>query len=91
MKIALRAVVSGKVQGVWYRQSTLEQAASQGVHGWVRNLPDGRVEAWLEGEEAPVREVARWLEQGPARAEVAGVDLQQMEPQGFAEFEVRHS
>lgn len=91
MKIALHALVSGKVQGVWYRQSTVEQAVSLGVHGWVRNLPDGRVEAWLEGDEGPVREVARWLEQGPARAEVSGVEMQEKEPQGFAEFEVRHS
>lgn len=89
MKIALQAVVSGKVQGVWYRQSTVEQAASLGVHGWVRNLPDGRVEAWLEGDEEAVSALARWLEQGPTKAEVSGVDVQQMSPQGFAAFEVR--
>ena len=89
MKIALHAVVSGKVQGVWYRQSTVEQAASLGVHGWVRNLPDGRVDAWLEGEEEAVRDVARWLERGPPRAEVSGVQVQEHSPQGYAEFEVR--
>ena len=89
MKIALQAVVSGKVQGVWYRQSTVEQAASLGVHGWVRNLPDGRVEAWLEGEEQAVRALARWLEQGPPKAEVSGVQVQEQTPQGYAEFEVR--
>lgn len=88
-KIALQAVVSGKVQGVWYRQSTVEQAAALGVHGWVRNLPDGRVEAWLEGDEPAVSALARWLEQGPTKAEVSGVAIQERAPQGYSAFEVR--
>lgn len=89
MNIALQAWVSGRVQGVWFRQGTAEQAAALGVNGWVRNLPDGRVEAWLEGEEQAVRALARWLEQGPPKAEVSGVQVQQMAPQGYSEFEVR--
>ena len=89
MSIALQAWVSGRVQGVWFRQGTAEQAAALGVNGWVRNLPDGRVEAWLEGEQQAVRTLARWLEQGPPKAKVSGVQVQQMAPQGYAEFEVR--
>ena len=89
MSIALQAWVSGRVQGVWFRQGTAEQATALGVHGWVCNLPDGRVEAWLEGEEQAVRALARWLEQGPPKAEVSGVQVQEMAPQGYAEFEVR--
>ncbi|KHO65621.1 acylphosphatase [Pseudomonas flexibilis] len=89
MSIALQAWVSGRVQGVWFRQGTAEQAATLGVHGWVRNLPDGRVEAWLEGEELAVRGLARWLEQGPPKAAVTGVQVQEQAPQGYTDFEVR--
>ena len=89
MSIALQAWVSGRVQGVWFRQGTAEQAATLGVNGWVRNLPDGRVEAWLEGEEQAVRALARWLEQGPPKAAVSGVQVQEQVPQGYTDFEVR--
>ncbi len=89
MSIALQAWVSGRVQGVWFRQGTAEQAATLGVNGWVRNLPDGRVEAWLEGEEQAVRALARWLEQGPPKAAVTGVQVQEQAPQGYTDFEVR--
>lgn len=89
MSIALQAWVSGRVQGVWFRQGTAEQAATLGVNGWVRNLPDGRVEAWLEGEEQAVRALARWLEQGPPKAAVSGVQVQEQAPQGYTDFEVR--
>lgn len=89
MSIALQAWVSGRVQGVWFRQGTAEQAATLGVNGWVRNLPDGRVEAWLEGEEQAVRALARWLERGPPKAAVTGVQVQEQAPQGYTDFEVR--
>ncbi|KHL67807.1 acylphosphatase [Pseudomonas flexibilis] len=89
MSIALQAWVIGRVQGVWFRQGTAEQAATLGVNGWVRNLPDGRVEAWLEGEEQAVRALARWLEQGPPKAAVTGVQVQEQAPQGYTDFEVR--
>ena len=89
MSIALQVWVSGRVQGVWFRQGTAEQATALGVNGWVCNLPDGRVEAWLEGEQQAVHALARWLEQGPPKAEVSGVQVQEQTPQGYAEFEVR--
>lgn len=73
-KICIRALVTGHVQGVWYRQSTLDQALSHGLTGWVRNLSDGRVEVLLCGESNAVRQVEAWLQVGPALANVADVD-----------------
>jgi acylphosphatase len=66
--------ISGKVQGVWFRESLREQAEANGVRGWTRNLPDGRVEAVLEGEENAVERVLAWCHRGPSAAVVAGVE-----------------
>ncbi|MDA8486082.1 acylphosphatase [Metapseudomonas lalkuanensis] len=88
-RICLHGYVSGKVQGVYYRQSTQEQADRLELDGWVRNLADGRVEVLLEGEEDAVRELAGWLEQGPAEAKVTGVELQEQPLQGITGFIVR--
>lgn len=72
--IARRLVVRGRVQGVWFRDSTRQEAARLGVEGWVRNLPDGSVEAWLQGEDAAVAALEAWCGHGPPRAEVEAVD-----------------
>lgn len=72
-EICVYARVSGRVQGVWFRHFTREQALANGLTGWVRNLPDGRVEALLCGEERAVRHVEAWLSQGPELANVAEV------------------
>lgn len=72
-KICVHAYISGRVQGVWYRHFTREQAEANGLTGWVRNLPDGRVEALLCGEEKAVRHVEAWLNRGPELANVAEV------------------
>ncbi|MCY1211068.1 Acylphosphatase [compost metagenome] len=88
-RICLHGYVSGKVQGVYYRQSTQEQAERLELDGWVRNLADGRVEVLMEGEEDAVRELAGWLEQGPAEAKVTGVELQEQPLQGITGFIVR--
>lgn len=72
-KVCVRAFVSGKVQGVWFRQSTKEQALKQGVTGYAKNLPDGRVEAFLCGDAESVQSVVRWLHKGPELAQVDGV------------------
>ena len=85
----LHATVHGMVQGVNFRMYTLLKGQELGANGWVRNLPDGRVEAWLEGEEQAVRALARWLEQGPPKAAVTGVQVQEQAPQGYTDFEVR--
>lgn len=71
----VRILVSGLVQGVGYRYSTLQQAQKCGIKGWVRNLDDGRVEAWLEGDRAEVDRVVQWCHQGPTGARVREVRL----------------
>ncbi|MNT90508.1 Acylphosphatase [compost metagenome] len=74
---------------MFFRQATAEQAERLDVDGWVRNLGDGRVEVLLEGEEPAVRELAAWLEQGPPRAKVTALALEEQALQGIAGFIVR--
>jgi acylphosphatase len=67
--------ISGQVQGVFFRDSTRQKAEELGLAGWVKNVPDGRVEALFEGPSERVREMVRWCEEGPQRASVANVDI----------------
>jgi acylphosphatase len=76
--IARRCLVSGRVQGVFYRASTRDRARSLGVTGYARNLPDGRVEVLACGQAAPVEELCRWLWQGPPAARVDSVDVEEV-------------
>lgn len=78
-KKRLKLIIEGRVQGVWFRDSTRRQALSIGVHGWVKNRVDGNVEAVLEGDADAVEQLARWCRQGPLGARVTGV-LEQEEP-----------
>ena len=73
-KVRAHIFVTGKVQGVYYRQNTVETANEHGVTGWVRNLPDGRVEAVLEGDESSVKKMIEWCKVGPPNAQVEKVD-----------------
>jgi acylphosphatase len=73
-KVRVHVFVGGKVQGVYFRQKTMETARSHGVTGWVRNLPDGRVEAVLEGDESSVKNVIEWCKIGPPKAQVENVN-----------------
>lgn len=84
-----RALISGHVQGVFFRDSTREKAEALGLSGWVRNLPDGRVEAVFEGDGDRVEEMVAWCEGGPPSAEVQNVSTTQEEPEGLTGFEVR--
>jgi len=88
-RVRRRVLVSGWVQGVWFRESLREQAVAAGVTGWVRNLADGRVEAVLEGPAAAVERVVRWCHDGPRRARVDGVEVASEEPVGETGFGVR--
>ena len=84
-----RVCVSGRVQGVWFRESCRDQAQAAGVAGWVRNLADGRVEVVLEGPPGPVDEVLAWCRRGPRRAHVDRVDVVDEAPVGEQGFRVR--
>lgn len=85
-----RVSISGRVQGVFFRDSTREKAEGLGLAGWVSNLPDGRVEALFEGPSERVREMVDWCEHGPPQAAVEKVTVNFEEPHRDLEgFEVR--
>jgi acylphosphatase len=84
-----RVLVSGQVQGVFFRASCEKEATSRDVAGWARNNPDGRVEVCLEGAEDAVNEVIEWCKHGPPWAEVAGVEIIEEEPTGQTSFRIR--
>ncbi len=69
--------ITGRVQGVWFRESTRQRAEELGVGGWVRNLPDGRVEAIFEGDEASVRRAVDYVREGPGHARVDRVEVEE--------------
>jgi acylphosphatase len=81
--------VAGRVQGVFFRQETARNARSRGVAGWVRNLPDGRVEAVLEGPPEDVAAVVEWAGAGPPMARVAHVEVEEETPEGESGFRIR--
>ena len=84
MLVARRFLISGRVQGVGFRFFVEGRAAAEGVHGWVRNLADGRVEALLEGDREAVDRVESALWRGPAGASVERVDVEDQAPSGRA-------
>jgi acylphosphatase len=81
--------VSGIVQGVFFRQETYERATKLGLAGWVRNNPDGRVEAVFEGPEDDVRQMVEWCRAGTPLSDVDNVETQDEEPEGLSGFRVR--
>ena len=82
--------VSGTVQGVYYRATTRDTARERGVDGWVKNLPDGRVEAVFEGDEDAVESMIEFCHEGSPAADVDDVEVEQEEPRGEDEFEIRY-
>jgi acylphosphatase len=88
-RIARRAIVRGRVQGVFYRATVREAAERHGVGGWAANRPDGSVEVVLEGEPAAVEAVLDVCRRGPAGAHVDSVDVTEIEPAGLDRFETR--
>lgn len=77
---AFHAYVSGRVQGVYFRQGTRHRARALGLDGWVRNLPDGRVEVWAQGPDEGIAALLDWLWHGPAEAVVTGVESTDVAP-----------
>lgn len=84
--IAVRVVVHGRVQGVWFRAWTRDQAGLRGLSGWVRNRRDGTVEALFAGDDAKVEEMVELCRDGPPRAHVTQVERFAAEPPAEAEF-----
>jgi acylphosphatase len=84
-----RVVVRGRVQGVFFRDSTRRRAQSRGVAGWVTNRPDGAVEAVFEGDSEAVESMLRFVREGPGRADVGEVDVIDEQPEGLSGFQVR--
>lgn len=84
-----KVVVHGSVQGVFFRAEARDRARSLGLAGWVRNVPDGTVEAVFEGEDERVDSMVEWCSRGPAGAHVEDVDVGWSEPRGEAGFSIR--
>ena len=90
-RVAFRALVRGRVQGVFFRDSTRREAQARGLKGWARNLPDGRVEVYAVGARASCEALLEFLGTGPPRATVTAVDVQwESAPlEVLPEFEIR--
>ena len=88
--IARHVRVTGFVQGVFFREWTREEARKLGVTGWVRNCPDGSVEAHLEGNHDKVEKLVALLREGPPHARVEDVEVSEGQAEGSDRFEVRH-
>ena len=88
--IARHISVSGRVQGVFFRAWTRERAEALGVTGWIRNCPDGHVEAHVEGEDSLVEQMLELLRRGPPAAQGENLRTWDVEPCEFDGFEVRH-
>ncbi|HEY2398557.1 MAG TPA: acylphosphatase [Solirubrobacteraceae bacterium] len=88
-RIRRHVVVQGRVQGVFFRDSVRERARAHGVSGWIRNRPDGAVEAVLEGRPDNVERVVRFCKTGPRQASVDRVEVSEEEPEGLSGFEIR--
>jgi acylphosphatase len=87
----IRAVVKGRVQGVFFRTHTEEKARNLALAGWVRNRPDGSVETVAEGEADRIAQFSQWLQHGPPAARVVDVEIKEEEPQGeLHPFEIHY-
>ena len=89
MSVRKRVIVRGRVQGVFFRDTTRQKASSRGVAGWVCNRGDGAVEAVFEGEPEAVESMVRFAREGPRGADVNDVEVIDEEPEGLSEFSVR--
>jgi len=91
MKSKVQVIIYGRVQGVWFRANTKQQAEQLGLFGWVRNTNDGNVEAVFEGEEKQVKKMINWCHKGPSLAKVLKVDIKKQNPTNeFDDFSIRY-
>jgi acylphosphatase len=86
----VRVLISGEVQGVGFRWICAQEAKARGVSGFVRNLPDGRVEAAFEGSDEAVDGMVRWAQDGPSSARVSAIEVEDEPPAAKSGFEIRH-
>jgi DNA ligase D-like protein (predicted 3'-phosphoesterase) len=86
---AIRAVASGRVQGVWFRDTTARRAAELGLAGWVRNLDDGSVGVHAEGAGCAIDELVAFLREGPPLAQVEAVEVEPVPVEGHEQFAIR--
>ena len=87
----IHALISGRVQGVWFRAFTRDSAQALGITGWVRNLPDGRVETVAEGDDKAIQAFVDALWQGPPMAQVTNVEIdEETVTHEFSGFEIRY-
>ena len=90
MKSNVRVIISGRVQGVWFRASTKEKAKELCLTGWVRNTLNGDVEAVFEGEEEIVKKIITWCHSGPPMAKVKNVIVKKQQAIGFNDFLIKY-
>ena len=92
MKARAHVFVSGRVQGVFFRQNTLKRAKNLGLFGWVRNTEDGRVEAVFEGDKEKIEKIIEWMKVGPLLAKVERVEVLWEDYKGeFEDFEIKYN
>jgi acylphosphatase len=90
-KVRCHVLVYGRVQGVFFRQNTLERAKALGLKGWVKNTKDGKVEAVFEGEREKIEKILDWMRKGPPFARVEGLEIKCENFKGeFDDFEIRY-
>lgn len=91
MKSRVHVVISGRVQGVWFRASTKDKADQLGISGWVKNTTDGNIEAVFEGDEEHIKGMLDWCYHGPPLARVENVEVKkQPASNGFNRFSIRY-
>jgi len=91
MLVNVHVIISGRVQGVWFRANTKQMAEQLGLTGWVRNTSDGCVEAVFEGEEHLINKMIEWCNQGSPLSKVKNVDVKNQESTNeFSDFSIRH-
>ncbi|MBI2653646.1 acylphosphatase [Candidatus Woesearchaeota archaeon] len=86
----IHLIVSGRVQGVFFRDNTRRKAKELGLNGYAKNLPDGTVEVVAEGREYKLNELVDFIKKGPGVAKVEGIKVKHKEPENFKSFEIIH-